>query len=112
MRHAVWNTPDIVCDDAFGSLEAQSACYTLGYTNGGSFESSYDMRNVWSESEIPFLMDNVQCQSASTIFLSCSRTDDYEYYRVEFFNYGGVYEYGGENCSHKQNVLLTCFEPG
>ena len=88
------DTPDIVCDDFFGSLEAQSACYTLGYTNGGTFDYSYDM--PWLESEIPFLMDDVQCQSDSTNFLSC---EDY-------------YPYYGEDCSHSENVLLTCFESG
>ena len=85
------DTPNLVCDDYFGTLEAQSACYTLGYTNGGSFESSYAMTE-WSEPEIPFLMDDVQCESASTSFLSCST-------RVP-------------DCSHSGNVLLTCFASG
>ena len=107
----LYDTPDIVCDDAFGSFEAQSACYTLGYTNGGSFESAYDMYDQWSEQEIPFLMDDVQCQSASTLFLSCSRTVYYSYYYSYEYN-GETYQYGGEDCIHSENVLLTCFESG
>ena len=101
----LYDTPDIVCDDAFGSLEAQSACYTLGYTNGGSFEPAYDMSNSWSENEIRFMMDDVQCQSATTNFFSCSSTDEYySYYDYSFWRY--------ENCDHGENVLLSCFESG
>ena len=85
-----WHTPDLVCDDEFGGLEANSACYTLGY-GGGTFNTSYYI-NEWSETEIPFLMDNVECGSASTNFLSCSSIP--------------------EDCSHGENVLLTCVSSG
>ena len=92
--------PDLVCDDDFGTVEAQSACYTLGYTNGGSFDyfADYMTNNynfdyyLWYESEIPILMDDVYCQSASTFFSSCSSVD--------------------HNCEHEENVILTCFESG
>ena len=46
----------------------------------------------WSEPEIPFLMDDVRCESASTNFLSCSSS--------------------AEDCDHAENVLLTCFSSG
>ena len=46
----------------------------------------------WSEPEIPFLMDDVECESASTNFLSCSSS--------------------AEDCGHNENVLLTCFASG
>ena len=103
-KHDWGHTPDIVCDDSFEQIDAESACYTLGYTNGGSFQTtSMD----WSESEIPFWMDDVQCQSASTNFLSCSRTDYYyDYYDDSY--YGSPYE----DCSHSENILLTCFQSG
>ena len=92
MINTAWHTLDLVCDDSFGTLEAKSACYTLGYTNGfSSFESSYDMTE-WSEPEIPFLMDNVECGSTSTNFLSCSSS--------------------AEDCSHTENVLLKCYTSG
>ena len=84
------DTPNLVCDDYFYTEEADSACYTLGYNGGGSFEISYDM--PWSTSEIPILMDDVYCQSASTFFSSCSSVD--------------------HNCEHEENVILTCFESG
>ena len=88
--NAAWHTPDLVCRDAFNVIDADSACYTLGYTSGGT-QSSYDMTE-WSEAEIPFLMDEVQCESASTNFLSCSSS--------------------AVNCAHTRNVLLTCFSSG
>ena len=50
------------------------------------------MNTRWSEPEIPFLMDEVACESPSTNFVSCSSE--------------------GENCNHEENVLLTCFESG
>ena len=81
--------PDLVCDDYFDQKDAESACFTLGYTNSGFFQA-YNMVNRWSEPEIPFLMDNVECDSASTNFLSCSSSD--------------------ENCDHSENVLLTCYD--
>ena len=90
--NADWDTPDLVCDDDFGTIDAQSACYTLGYSGGGSFRTYYN--TDWSEPEIPFLMDNVECASASTNFSSCSRSSY------------------SENCNHYENVLLKCFTPG
>ena len=53
------------------------------------------MSSRWSEAEIPFLMDNVECDSASTNFLSCSSNG-----------------WGVENCLHSENVVLTCSELG
>ena len=72
--------------------DAESACNTLGYTNGG-FYDTIDMGNSWSEPEIPFSMDDVECESASTNFLSCTSSAD-------------------DNCGHYENVLLTCFASG
>ena len=89
-KHDWGHTPDIVCDDSFEQIDAELACYTLGYTNGGSFQTT---SMGWSESEIPFWMDDVQCDSASTNFLSCSSTSNH-------------------NCAHNENVLLTCFASG
>ena len=94
MTQVTWHIPEIVCDDDFGDIDAGSACNTLGYTNGGFYET-IDQTNAWSEDEIPFLMDGVQCDSASTNFLSCSSNG-----------------WGVEDCSHSENVLLTCFASG
>ena len=53
------------------------------------------MSDKWSEPEIPILMDNVNCASNSTDFLSCESNG-----------------FGNHNCGHNENILLTCFEPG
>ena len=52
------------------------------------------MLDTWSDTEIPILMDNVDCGSGSTNFLSCSSraADEFD--------------------SHMENIFLTCFESG
>ena len=89
-----WDTPKLVCDDSFDSIDAEIACSTLGFTNDGAFET-VDMSDKWSESEIPILMDNVNCMVNSTSFLSCETNG-----------------FGVHNCDHTEDVLLTCFESG
>ena len=89
ITHVGWHTLYKVCDDNFDQIDAESACYTLGYTNGGTFQTA---SMSWSESEIPFLMNEVECESASTNFLSCSSI--------------------AEDCTHSENILLTCFASG
>ena len=92
MINEAWHTPDLVCRDGFGSLEADSACYTLGYNSGGT-DSSYDIqyRAQWPETEIP--LDNVVCGSSSTNFSSCANSS-------------------AENCDRTDDVFLTCFTSG
>ena len=77
----VWGT---VCDDSFLEVNAQSACHTLGFS-GGSFETYNSKMNV------PTWMDNVECASSTTNFLECSHNG-----------------WGEENCSHSEDVLITC----
>ena len=55
------------------------------------FDTSFYMDNVWSEDEIPFLMDNVDCSSGTSDFLNCPTLP--------------------ENCGHTENVIITCLEP-
>ena len=56
-----WGT---VCNDAFGSTEAQVACKTLGFSGG-----SYANGNIGiAESIVPIWMDDVDCDSSSTNF--------------------------------------------
>ena len=88
------HTPGLVCDDNFNSVNAESACNTLGYSNGGTY-SSISIADRWSEDEIPFLKDDVNCTSPATNFLSCPSND-----------------WGDEDCNHSENVLLTCFATG
>ena len=80
-----WGT---VCDDNFSSgisTNARSACYTLGL-NGGSAQREY----TYTGSE-PILMDDVDCATNTTNFLSCSHNG-----------------WGIHNCGSGENVVLTC----
>ena len=56
------------------------------------------MLDRWTDNEIPILMDEVECASSSTNFLSCTTRG----WGVEDCDYGG---YDG-------NVLLTCTDSG
>ena len=81
--------PVKVCDDNFATINAQSACHTLGY-NGGSFETQ--SQSNWELNEIPILMDEVACLSSESNFFDCQREHTH-------------------NCGHNENVLLTCESP-
>ena len=68
-------------------MDVESACHTLGFNGGGSWETVRQI-SYWSEPEIPFLRDNMNCKSTTSDFLSC--------------------EYWSEDCDHSENVLITC----
>ena len=79
-----WGT---VCDDSFGSTDAQAACKTLGFSGG-----RYSHTNPgFSLSTVPIWMDEVACASSSTNFLECSHRG-----------------WGVEDCTHAEDILLTC----
>ena len=72
-----WDTPNLVCDDDFDTIDAQSACYTLGYSNGGSFRGVSWYHSVdWSEAQIPFLKDNVECHRHKNVALTCNASGE------------------------------------
>ena len=68
-------------------MDVKSACYTLGFNGGGNWET-VSQSSYWTESEIPFLRDDMNCGSTTSDFLTCG--------------------YDAENCSHRENVLLIC----
>ena len=84
-----WGT---VCDDGISPggvydaksvLAAHSACHTLGLS-GGSITTT-------TGPEGPIWMDDVDCATSTTNFLTCSHRG-----------------WGVENCAHGEDVLLTC----
>ena len=83
-KNGFWGS---VCDDFFETIDAESACNTLGYT-GGTFETK--SQSNWRLNEIPILMDDVACTSSESNFVECQRETD------------------RHNCQHTENVLLTC----
>ena len=110
-----WGT---VCDDGFGSTDAEAACKTLGFTGG-----SYSHTNPgFSKSTVPIWMDNVDCnssyrvrrrrQSSSSdmlrrLDLILSDLSSEESSSTNFLecNHNG---WGDEDCSHSEDILLTC----
>ena len=87
-----WGT---VCDDGILSNEdaskstraAQSACHTLGFSGG-----VIELHNATLVGpSAPTWMDNVDCGSSTTNFLSCSHNG-----------------WGKENCNHDEDVVLIC----
>ena len=84
VRHnGQWGT---VCDDSFGAVEAQSACRTPGFSDG-----SYASGNYGFGSSVTIWMDEVDCPSSTTNFLTCSHDG-----------------WGEDDCSHSEDVFLTC----
>ena len=81
----IWGT---VCDDDFGKTEAQAACKTLGFDED-SFK--YEKANPGFAESVPILMDDVKCINSTSDFLGCSHAG-----------------WGDEDCSHNEDVLLTC----
>ena len=87
-----WGT---VCDDYVHVEEnpsksarvAQSACHTLGLS-GGVIEP-YDGQTKGPDG--PIWMDETDCATSTTNFLSCSHAG-----------------WGEQNCGHGEDVLLTC----
>ena len=77
-----WGT---VCDDGFGTVDAESACHTLGFSGGSysTYSSGGPAGQIW--------MDDVACASSTMNFLTCSHRG-----------------WGKENCHHGEDVLLTC----
>ena len=79
-----WGT---VCDDEFEEIDAQAACFTLGFDGLESFKT-HDTE--FSDSTYPTNMDDVKCPTNTTTFLECSHL------------------YKSENCGHTEDILLTC----
>ena len=87
-----------MCDDSFNSDSANNACLSLGSkTPSSTFQDGFytPTTNDWSkENEIPILMDDVICTASDTDFFLCPHSSGEE-------NVNG-------QCSHTENILLTC----
>ena len=112
-----WGT---VCDDNFNSTDAEAACKTLGFS-GGSYSST---NPGFSESTVPIWMDDVDCNSNYRVRRRRqSSSSDYSFFgdldlldldlsseessSTNFLecNHNG---WGDEDCSHSEDILLTC----
>ena len=124
-----WGT---VCDDDFDSTDAQAACNTLGFS-GGSYSST---NPGFSESTVPIWMDEVNCDSNYRVrvrrqyYGSSRSSSDYSFSpttptttaipttiasdssseesSLTNFLECGHNGWGDEDCSHSEDILLTC----
>ena len=74
-----WGT---VCNDNFATVDAQSACHTLGFSYGSYTSGAHVGGTIWIE--------DVNCNSATQTF-PCSHSS-----------------WGSHDCSHGEDIVLTC----
>ncbi|XP_064388301.1 deleted in malignant brain tumors 1 protein-like isoform X2 [Halichondria panicea] len=79
----VWGT---VCNHLFNQTSADLACRQLGYLFSNSFGNVTS-----SSSSLPILLDDVQCTASDEYLLLCSHND-----------------IGSHNCSHSEDLELSC----
>ena len=79
---AQWGT---VCDDQFGSFDAEVACMQLGFA--GHLRSIQE----FSGGSGPIWLDDLQCLGTETWLPNCNRSD-----------------WGDHNCSHSEDAGVTC----
>ncbi|XP_060568003.1 uncharacterized protein LOC132726676 isoform X2 [Ruditapes philippinarum] len=81
--HGKWGT---VCDDEFGTSEAEVACRTLGFNGGGvPRQSAY-----YGEGTGPILFDNVKCNRKEKNLFNCE------------------IDYDTSDCGHSEDVGVEC----
>ena len=78
----VWGT---VCDDAWGNLDAQVVCRSLGLTGGVAHDGARYGAGTGS-----IHMDDVQCRGDETSIFSCPRNTE------------------NANCQHHEDASVTC----
>lgn len=80
--NGIWGT---VCDDSFGSADAEVACSQLGLTGG--------LVTRPTPGSGPILMDDVACTGTESTIQACSRSS-------------------GHNCGHSEDVGIECRAAG
>ena len=83
-RNGEWGT---VCDDLFGSREADVACRQLGYASAEAFFGAFE--HSFGGAVGPIWLDNLDCTGDET------RLDQCRHNKVS-------------NCTHLEDVALTC----
>lgn len=79
-----WGT---VCDDEWGTPDANVVCRQLGYPSGGSPRSSA----YFGRGSVPILLDNVGCTGNERSLELCSNN--------------GI---GVHNCGHQEDASVVC----
>ena len=88
-NNAVWGT---VCDDGFGSLDAQVACVQLGFFAAGArVLSRFSVR----DGSGPIWLDDLSCRGTETRLIDCSSRT-----------------LGTHNCRHSDDIGVSCQRTG
>ena len=86
-----WGT---VCDDSWGTSDAQVVCRQLGFDEGGD-AVAYNQAYFGQGSDVqPIHLDDVQCDGSETSISQCP--------------HNGV---GSHNCAHSEDAGVVCFLP-
>ena len=83
-----WGT---VCDDNFGSSDANVVCRQLGYAGATQYHSSA----YYGEGSGPIWLDDLECSGVEESLFDCSHI--------------GI---GNHNCRHGEDVGVVCQLPG
>lgn len=87
-----WGT---VCDDDFGSREANTACRSMGYAGARRHTSARRETQYQAPTNSPILLDEVECNDGDSSLFECEA------------------QWNNHNCNHGEDVILECFlSPG
>jgi len=87
-----WGT---VCDDDFGSREANTACRAMGYTGAKRHSSSRRESQYRAPPNAPILLDEVECNENDSSLFDCEA------------------QWNHHNCNHGEDVVVECYlSPG
>merc|ERR1712106_38375 len=83
-----WGT---VCDDDFGSREANTACRGMGYVGAKRHSSSRRENQYRAPPNAPILLDEVECNETDGSLFDCQA------------------QWNNHNCIHGEDVIVECF---
>jgi len=83
-----WGT---VCDDDFGSREANTACRAMGYAGAKRHSSSRRENQYRAPPNAPILLDEVECNETDGSLFDCQA------------------QWNNHNCNHGEDVVVECY---
>jgi len=83
-----WGT---VCDDHFGSDEADTACRSMGYAGAIRHSNTRSERSYTAPDNTPILLDELDCDKGQNSIFDCEA------------------EWNHHNCNHGEDVIIECY---